>query len=197
MRGPARLATYLGRILMVVGFIMIILAWDGAAGLDYWTGQFPYLLSGSMPGLALIIIGAGTEYIQAARQFTAERAKQMAELNLAVLKLVKFARDNGALQAAPDQDEDSREPVAVGVAPTAPGSTQPAASAYAPPTPTAKAAAKDDAAAPNPHDQNVVAGRSSFHSTECHLVTGREDMTTITRVEAEGQGLSPCRVCKP
>lgn len=194
MRGPARLATYLGRVLVVVGFIMILLAWDGAAELDFIQGQFPYLLSGAIPGLALIIIGAGLEYIQATRQFTAERAKQMAELNLAVLKLVKFTRSSGALQAG--HDEEVREPVTVGAEPPRTAVGTPESAFAAPPSPSA-AAARSEAPERNPNDDEVVAGRSSFHQSSCHLVTGRDDMATITRVEAEGQGLSPCRVCKP
>ena len=35
MKGAARIATYLGRILMVVGFMLILIAWNGAANLDY------------------------------------------------------------------------------------------------------------------------------------------------------------------
>jgi hypothetical protein len=43
----------------------------------------------------------------------------------------------------------------------------------------------------------VVAGRSSFHRPDCHLVAGRDDMRSTTRMESEAQGLSACRVCKP
>ena len=57
MRGPARIATYLGRILMAVGFLLILIAWNGAASLDFIQGQFPYLLSGGLGGLGLILCG--------------------------------------------------------------------------------------------------------------------------------------------
>lgn len=185
MSGPARFATYIGRVLMFVGFVMIVLAWDGAAGLDFIQGQFPYLLSGAIPGLALIIVGAGLEYIQAIRQITAERAKQMAELNLTVVKLVGFMREEGPaadapVAALPEKAPEAAIPATVGAGAPA----QKPSSAYAPPT------------ADNSEDP-VVAGRSSFHAASCHLVSGRDDMATITRLEAEGQGLNPCRVCKP
>lgn len=178
MRGPARLATYLGRILMVVGFLMIVFAWNGAASLDYIQGQFPYLLSGAMPGLALIIIGAGTEYIQAVRQYTARRAKQMAELNLSAVKLVNAVREHGLATRA-----DVEQRVPVGAASGA------AAGAFAPPA--------DQGDSTDPASRMVVAGRSSFHTPDCHLVSGRDDLSTITMLEAEGQGLNRCRVCKP
>ena len=187
MRGASRFPTYLGRLLMVAGFAMILIGWNGAAGLDYIQGQFPFLLSGAMPGLGLIIIGAGLEYIQAARQFSAKRAQQMAALNVAVAKLVNHVRDNGGALGGPvSADEAPTEvlaPVPAGVgAATAP---QPGA------------AAAGAGAASDPATQTVVAGRSSFHNPDCHLVSGRDDMSTLARLEAEAAGLSACRVCKP
>ena len=173
MRGPARIATYLGRILTAVGFLLIVMAWNGAASLDFIQGQFPFLLSGSMPGLGLIIIGAGLEYIQTARQLTAKRAKQMAELNLAVVRLVGFVRESGSIPTK--QQAPVSEMVPVGASAVSRGGT----------------AGADGSGA------LVVAGRASFHDPSCHLVAGRDDMDAVTRLEAEGQGLSPCRVCKP
>lgn len=200
MRGASRFPTYVGRILIVVGFIMIVIAWDGAASLDYIQGQFPYLLSGAMPGLALIIVGAGLEYVQSMRQFTAHRAKQMAELNLSVVKLIGYVKETGGLIPGPDSEvadpaaEDSAR-LAVLDSGHAMKSSGGAATATAP---TATTVAERDADDPaDPADQRVVAGRSSFHDPQCHLVSGRDDMASITRLEAEGQGLSACRVCKP
>ena len=184
MRGPAQIATYLGRTLMAVGFLLILIGWNGAAGLDYIQGQFPYLMSGSMPGLGLIIVGAGLEYIQATRQITAKRAKQMTELNLAVVRLIGFVKDSGGFPTVADASVEAPTPVPVGAG----GATAPAAAASAE---TPSGAAGDPSAA------MVVAGRSSFHEPGCHLVSGRDDMDTLTRLEAEGQGLSACRVCKP
>lgn len=203
MRGAARFATYLGRILMAVGFLMIVIGWNGAASLDFIQGQFPFLLSGAVPGLALIIIGAGLEYIQAVRQFSAKRARQMAELNVAVVKLVGHIREDGGLRPtaaappvapdeAPTQQIPTIAPVPVGVA-TAPPAPQPAgATAASAQPPAAEGAATSESGA-----ETVVAGRSSFHRPDCHLVSGRDDMMTLEQLEAVAQGLSACRVCKP
>ncbi|MPZ73268.1 MAG: hypothetical protein GEU74_08575 [Nitriliruptorales bacterium] len=186
MRGASAVATYLGRILVVLGFMMIVIAWNGAAGLDYIQGQFPFLLSGAMPGLGLIIIGAGVEYVQSLRTFGARRAKQMAELNVAVMHLVARVREQGGLIPAPES-----EPVAVPAAAAGrPGlsALDTAGSAFTGgATPTAPAAG----------EEIVIAGRSSYHRSSCHLVAGREDLRTLTRLEAEARSLSPCRVCKP
>lgn len=41
-----------------LGFGFIVLGWNGAAGLDRVPGQIPYLLSGGLVGLGLIVVGA-------------------------------------------------------------------------------------------------------------------------------------------
>lgn len=52
---------YVGRILgllfVTAGFVVIGKAWDGAASINFTTGQFPYLLSGGFMGLGLIVTG--------------------------------------------------------------------------------------------------------------------------------------------
>jgi hypothetical protein len=192
VRGASALATYVARGMVVVGFIMILLAWNGAAGLDYIQGQFPYLLSGAMPGLALIITGVGLEYVQAQRQLTAKRAQQMAELNVAMLHLVSTLKEHGGITPTADTPEEAVTPIA------GPGlaALDVAGSAFHAPTAAATAtqvqSPKTDTA-----DEFVVAGRSSFHRADCHLVAGRDDMATITRLEAEAKSLTACRVCKP
>lgn len=202
MRGISQLPTYVGRVIIVVGFLLIVIAWNEAAELDYIQGQFPYLLSGAMPGLALIIVGAGLEYVQTVRQATAERAKQMAALNLNVVKLIGYVKDTGGLIQGPDDDpiaaieaDESARLAALDRGVDAPQGPSGGAGAAAAAT-TAVAERTEEKNA-DPADAMVVAGRSSFHDPECHLVSGRDDMASITRLEAEGQGLSACRVCKP
>ena len=187
MRGASALATYVARTLVVIGLILLILAWDQAARWDTLQQQFPYLMSASIPGLAMIIVGLAVEYLQNLRQLTAKRAKQMAELNVAVLHLVTTIRTHGGLGSAPA--EPAAVPVGVGA--TA-GSAAPTAAPAAAPSPAAAAAP-----AAVPTDQIVVAGRSSFHRPDCHLVAGRDDMAQLTQLEAEAQSLTACRVCKP
>jgi len=52
---------YAGRILgllfVTAGFVVIGKAWDGAASINFTTGQFPYLLSGGFMGLGLVVTG--------------------------------------------------------------------------------------------------------------------------------------------
>lgn len=46
---------------------------------------------------------------------------------------------------------------------------------------------------------SVVALRdgASFHRPDCRLVSGREDLQHLLPAQADGRGLSACRVCKP
>lgn len=182
MEGRARIATYLGRTLMVVGFLLIALAWNGAASLDYLQGQFPYLLSAAVPGLALIIVGAGLDFIQAQREITASRAKQMAGVNASLIRLVRVIQE-GYAEVKPPVDAHAAAPVAAVPA---------AARAGGGATPGTAGTQRVDQA-----DDHVVAGRSSFHAATCHLVAGRDDMAVLRRPEAVAQDLSPCKICKP
>ncbi len=56
-----------GVLLVVAGFIALFLAWNGAAGKDFIQGQFPYLFSGGLVGLALVGSGLTVINVQARR----------------------------------------------------------------------------------------------------------------------------------
>jgi hypothetical protein len=47
----------LGLFFVTAGFVVIGKAWDGAASINFTTGQFPYLLSGGFMGLSLVVTG--------------------------------------------------------------------------------------------------------------------------------------------
>lgn len=50
---------------------------------------------------------------------------------------------------------------------------------------------------PSPDGEQVVAGRSTFHEADCHVVEGRSDLQIMDPETAVGHGLSPCRICEP
>ncbi len=52
------MAGRLGLGFCLLGFIVIAIAWNGAAGVDYTQGQVPYLISGGLGGLCLVVVGA-------------------------------------------------------------------------------------------------------------------------------------------
>jgi len=61
-----------GVLLVVLGFIAMFLAWNGAAGKDFVQGQIPYLISGGLAGLALVGSGLTVINVQARRADQAE-----------------------------------------------------------------------------------------------------------------------------
>jgi hypothetical protein len=87
MQQKAPLAIYAGLGLSLVGFVLIAVAWNGAADLDYVQGQFPYLISGGLTGMGLIVVGVGMIIIQTMRAEADDRAAQMDELNDALHQL--------------------------------------------------------------------------------------------------------------
>jgi len=56
---PKRPGWQVGAALLFIlaGFVVIGVAWNGAAGIDFAQGQLPYLLSGGAAGLGLIGVG--------------------------------------------------------------------------------------------------------------------------------------------
>lgn len=87
MGKQAQTATYVGLGLVGLGFLVIGMAWNGAAELDYVQGQFPYLISGGLTGLGLILLGVVLLVIQTMRRDAAKRTRQVEELALAVTEL--------------------------------------------------------------------------------------------------------------
>ena len=159
-RARARWAGMAGRIGMgfcAAGFLMIFIAWNGAASKDHVPGQFPYLISGGVSGLGLIIIGGALLVAESNRRDRAVLERQLAELNAALARLGTARPTNGSSSSAPVRGR--RRP---------------------------------DAA-----ETLVVTGRSSFHTPECRLVTGRDQGDLMTRDDAAASGLAPCRVCNP
>jgi hypothetical protein len=73
----------LGVLFCLAGFALLWVGWNGAASYDSAIRQFPFLISGGLGGLGLIIIGVGLWVVQSQR---AERAHL--ESNLAGLERV-------------------------------------------------------------------------------------------------------------
>lgn len=59
------------------GFLLIVMGWNGAAGVDYVQGQVPYLLSGGVGGLGLIGVGLMLAVVQEMRRTSAETAARI------------------------------------------------------------------------------------------------------------------------
>jgi hypothetical protein len=62
------------------GFLLIAVAWNGAAGLDYVQGQLPYLISGGVGGLSLVVLGSALLIVENARRDRALLERRLEEL---------------------------------------------------------------------------------------------------------------------
>jgi len=69
---------------IALGFLLIGLAWDGAASVDFPQGQIPYLLSGGAVGVGLIIVGAGLLLFEAGRRSALRLGGRIDELAEAI-----------------------------------------------------------------------------------------------------------------
>ncbi|MCU1671898.1 MAG: hypothetical protein JWN77_11 [Frankiales bacterium] len=68
-----------GILLAAIGLIAIGVGWNGAAGQLTLLGQIPYILSGGLIGLSLVVLGAAMLVVQGARE---DRARLEAKLDL-------------------------------------------------------------------------------------------------------------------
>ncbi|HEX9888309.1 MAG TPA: hypothetical protein VGA69_02435 [Nitriliruptorales bacterium] len=71
---------YLAVVLSAAGFLLIVLGWNGAAGKDFVQGQFPYVISGGIAGIALVMAGLTMALVQELRKHQAETVAKLDEL---------------------------------------------------------------------------------------------------------------------
>lgn len=95
----AGMAGRLGMGFCALGFFMIFIAWNGAAGKDYIQGQLPYLISGGVSGLGLIIIGGALLIAESNRRDRAILERQLLELNASLARLGSARAGNGSSAA--------------------------------------------------------------------------------------------------
>ncbi len=102
MRRDGNMTTNVATAMVTIGFGLMFVAWNGAAGLDYVQGQLPFLLSGSLPGLALVLTGLTLALVHEIRTSAAELREQ-----LQTLAPVERATEGPARQPAAVPDGDA------------------------------------------------------------------------------------------
>jgi hypothetical protein len=97
----SRLGGQLGVAFCLLGFLFLFLGWNGAASRDRVPAQFPYVISGGLAGLALVIVGVGLLIVQNQR---ADRTA-LQESIVEVLRAMETAglSSNGGGQARAEQ----------------------------------------------------------------------------------------------
>jgi hypothetical protein len=100
----SRLGAKLGIGVCVAGFVLIFFGWNGAASLDRVQSQFPYLISGGIAGLALVVIGAALIIVETSRDERESLRKEIANLREAIAEMgpAPKASANGRARAQRD-----------------------------------------------------------------------------------------------
>ena len=86
----------LGLAFCVAGFAVIWAGWNGAASYNDIRKQFPYLISGGVAGLALVVIGVGLMVIQSQRADRVQLEANLHELRQILDRLTGLPASNGA-----------------------------------------------------------------------------------------------------
>lgn len=63
-----------------IGILLIVLGWNGAASIDFVSGQMPYVISGGVGGLALVGAGLTLTVVHTMRQELAQLGNKLDEL---------------------------------------------------------------------------------------------------------------------
>jgi hypothetical protein len=88
-----RLGGQLGVLLCLLGFLVMFFGWNGAASSNFVPAQFPYLISGGLVGLGIVVIGSALLLVQNQRT-------DMARLEAAVERVALAVERQGGGSAA-------------------------------------------------------------------------------------------------
>lgn len=102
-----RLGRILGLVFVTAGFVVIGVAWNGAASINLRIdSQFPYLLSGGFLGLGLIVTGATLlilTTVRSERQIVSEKFDEMLTLLGRNLNRLQFSANGAPVGSANGQ----------------------------------------------------------------------------------------------
>lgn len=87
LRPLSPVPTYIGIAVAALGFVLILFAWGQVAGEVNVALQMPYLISGGLTGLALVMVGVTIVSVAARRRDAALREQQTALLADALREL--------------------------------------------------------------------------------------------------------------
>ena len=105
----------LGLGVCVAGFVLIFIGWNGAASVDRLPSQFPYLISGGLAGLALVVIGAALIIVETSRGERDKLRDEIAALRTAIEGMSAASAGGRAGNGAkPKVDDAKRAPFVAG-----------------------------------------------------------------------------------
>ena len=95
-----KLGGQLGLLFCLAGLVLVWAGWNGAASYDDIPKQFPYLISGGIAGLALVVIGVGLFVVQSQRADRVQLEANLVELRRILDAMVGAPRGNGSAEKA-------------------------------------------------------------------------------------------------
>lgn len=110
MRPVSPILTYLGILVVTAGFVVVLVTWGIVAGMTAVPLQLPYLLSGGLTGLGLIVVGVTLINVNVKRQDAAARERQMGQLR-EVLGEIKSLLATGEATPELPAPADETEPI--------------------------------------------------------------------------------------
>ncbi|HEU5034986.1 MAG TPA: hypothetical protein VFT62_09555 [Mycobacteriales bacterium] len=170
----------LGWVLAALGAAALFAGWYGVSGEALTAKQLPYLVSGGLSGIALVVLAAAFLATEDFRR----QIDRITDLEAKIDDLHRlFATE--LLQPTP-------VPMPTPVA----SSTAAATTALEPEPATGPQATPARSTAP---ELGVVAlpGGASYHRPDCTLVRGKADARPADLATIEERSLRPCRVCDP
>jgi len=97
--GWARLGGVLGIVYCVAGFVLVFLGWNGTASNDQESAQLPYLVSGGIAGLALVVLGSALIVAHSLRADRVELRGAIDDLRAASVAGTAATRPTGVTSA--------------------------------------------------------------------------------------------------
>jgi hypothetical protein len=85
----------LGLLICLGGLVFIWAGWNGAASYNDIRQQFPFLISGGIAGLALVMIGVGQLVVQSQRADRVQLEANLSELQRLLERTTGAGTDNG------------------------------------------------------------------------------------------------------
>lgn len=178
-----------GGILAPIGLLVIIIGWWGAAHSPFLFQQVPYLISGGLLGLALVILGSFLYFGYWLTQVVKEQRHQAATIVDAIERLERASALRDPIR------HNGHGPVIAAATP--PADAAGAAPATASPTAAVAGHAADGTVVATPAMAAVVlvatARGSMAHRPDCVVVAGKSGLRQVTTAD----GLAPCKLCGP
>jgi hypothetical protein len=168
-----------GWVVIAAGGVLLLSCYLGVSAESDPGLQLPYLASGGLTGLALVLIGCAlliADRIEATRgggasAAQARLAEQVDDLHALVVAAANATPGAAATAVAAPDIRATPAPVAV-------------------PAPTQAPAAADDGSV------YAVSGGRTFHRPGCELLAGKSAQR-VEPSQVSARGLSPCSVCAP